>query len=95
MKPGETVASLTRSVAASLELFGGSSDFNNGSAVRTGSYQLDEGLVQITFESGVEVVIEAPASFEIQARVHDLERRTSGGQCNPGGCRLHRGNSRC
>ena len=65
MKPGETVASLTRNVAASLELFGASSDFNNGSAVRTGSYQLDEGLVQITFESGVEVVIEAPASFEI------------------------------
>jgi hypothetical protein len=65
MKPGETVASLTRSVAASLELFGASSDFRNGSAVRTGSYQLDEGLVQITFESGVEVVIEAPASFEI------------------------------
>jgi len=65
MKPGETVASLTRSVAASLELFGASSDFNNGSAVRTGRYQLDEGLVQITFESGVEVVIEAPASFEI------------------------------
>lgn len=65
MKPGETVASLTRSVAASLELFGASSGFNNGSAVRTGSYQLDEGIVQITFESGVEVVIEAPASFEI------------------------------
>ena len=65
MKPGETVASLTRSVAASLELFGASFDFNNGSAVRTGSYQLDEGLIQITFESGIEVVIEAPASFEI------------------------------
>lgn len=67
MKPGEPVASLTRSVAASLELFGASSDFVNGSAVRTGSYQLDEGLVQITFESGVEVVIEAPASFEIHS----------------------------
>ena len=65
LKPGETVASLTRSVAASLELSGATSDFSNGSAVRTGSYQLDEGLVQITFESGVEVVIEAPASFEI------------------------------
>ncbi|MDC0259300.1 FecR domain-containing protein [Verrucomicrobiales bacterium] len=67
MKPGEPVASLTRSVAASLELFGASSDFNNGSDVRTGSYQLDEGLVQITFESGIEVVIEAPASFEIHS----------------------------
>ena len=65
VKPGETVASLTRSVAARLELFGASIDFNNGSAIRTGSYQLDEGLVQITFQSGVEVVIEAPASFEI------------------------------
>ena len=65
MKPGEAVASLTRSVAASLELFGASSDLGKGSAVRTGHYQLDEGLVQITFESGVEVVIEAPASFEI------------------------------
>ncbi|MCO8124539.1 FecR domain-containing protein [Stieleria sp. TO1_6] len=65
MKPGETVASLTRSVAASLELFGASSEFNMGSEVRTGSYQLDQGLVQITFESGVEVIIEAPASFEI------------------------------
>lgn len=65
MKPGETVASLTRSVTASLELSGASSDFNTGSPVRTGSYQLDEGIVQITFESGVEVVIEAPASFEI------------------------------
>ena len=69
MKPGETVASLTRSVAASLELFGATSDFNKslnkGRAVRTGHYQLDEGLVQITFESGVEVLIEAPASFEI------------------------------
>lgn len=65
LEPGETVASLTRSVAASLELFGSSSDFSNGSAVRTGSYQLDEGLVQITFDSGVEVVIEAPVSFEI------------------------------
>lgn len=65
MKPGAPVASLTRSVAASLELFGGASEFATGSAVRTGSYQLDEGLVQITFGSGVEVVIEAPASFEI------------------------------
>ena len=65
MKPGETVAYLTLSVAPNLELFGASSDFNNGSAVRTGSYQLVEGLVQITFDSGVEVVIEAPASFEI------------------------------
>ncbi|MDC0302555.1 LamG domain-containing protein [bacterium] len=65
MKPGDTVASLTRSVAASLELSGASSDFSKGSAVRTGSYQLDEGLVEIIFESGVEVVIEAPASFEI------------------------------
>jgi hypothetical protein len=54
-------------VAASLELFGASSDFNNGSAVRTGSYQLDEGIVQIAFESGVQVVIEAPASFEIHS----------------------------
>jgi len=65
MKPGEPVASLTRSVAASLELFGAASDFKQGSVVRTGRYQLDQGLVQITFESGVEVVIEAPASFEI------------------------------
>ncbi|MEN9020439.1 MAG: hypothetical protein GWQ05_12300 [Verrucomicrobiaceae bacterium] len=65
MKPGETVASLTRNVAASLELFGVSSDFTNGSAIRTGIYQLDEGLVQIMFESGVQVVLEAPASFEI------------------------------
>ena len=65
MQPGKAVASLTRSVAANLELFGALSDFNHGSGVRIGSYQLDEGLVQITFESGVEVVIEAPASFEI------------------------------
>ncbi|MDB4350797.1 FecR domain-containing protein [Verrucomicrobia bacterium] len=69
MNPGDTVASLTRSVAASLKLFGASSEFNNGSAVRTGTYQLDDGLVEITFDSGVEVVIEAPASFEI----HDPE----------------------
>ena len=67
MEPGEAVAFLTRSVAASLELFGASSDFHNGSAVRTGCYQLDEGLVQITFASGVEVVIEAPASFELHS----------------------------
>lgn len=67
LKPGETVASLTRSVAANLELFGTSSDFNQGSAVRIGSYQLDDGLVEITFESGVEVLIEAPASFEIHS----------------------------
>ncbi|MEP3479645.1 MAG: LamG-like jellyroll fold domain-containing protein [Fuerstiella sp.] len=65
IKPGETVAFLTRSVAARLERFGTSSNFNKGSAVPTGRYQLDEGVVQITFESGVEVVIEAPASFEI------------------------------
>jgi hypothetical protein len=65
LKPGETVATLTRNVAASLELFGVSSEFSNGSDIRTGSYQLDDGLVQITFESGVDVVIEAPASFEI------------------------------
>lgn len=67
MKPGEIVGALTGNVAASLELFGVSSDFRNGSAVRTGSYQLDEGLVEITFESGVEVLIEAPASFEIHS----------------------------
>ena len=65
LKPGETVATLTRNVSASLDLFGESSEFSNGSEIRTGSYQLDAGLVQITFESGVEVVIEAPASFEI------------------------------
>ncbi|NRB73095.1 MAG: FecR domain-containing protein [Verrucomicrobiales bacterium] len=67
MKPGETVASLTRSVAATLELSGVPTEFDTGSAVRTGSYQLEEGLVQITFDSGVEVVIEAPASFEIHS----------------------------
>ena len=76
MKPGETVASLSRSVVAQLELFGASSSFEKGSAVRTGSYQLDEGLVQITFESGVEVVIEAPASFEIHRA--DLMRISEG-----------------
>ncbi|MDG2399632.1 MAG: FecR domain-containing protein [Akkermansiaceae bacterium] len=65
MKPGEKVASLTRSVTPSLKLFGASSVFKNGSAVRTGAYHLDGGLVEITFESGVEVLIEAPASFEI------------------------------
>ena len=67
MKPGESVATLSRSVAANLELFGASSGFDQGSIVRTGSYQLDEGLVEITFESGVEVIIEAPASFEIHS----------------------------
>ncbi|MDA7654872.1 FecR domain-containing protein [Akkermansiaceae bacterium] len=67
MKPGEIVGALTGNVAASLELFGVSSDFRNGSAVRAGSYQLDEGLVEITFESGAEVLIEAPASFEIHS----------------------------
>ena len=67
MQPGETVASLTRSVAANLKIFGTSSDFSNGSTIQTGSYDLEEGLVQITFESGVDLVIEAPASFEIHS----------------------------
>ena len=67
MKPGETVATLTRCVAASLQLDGVSGKLSHSSSIRTGRYQLKEGLIQINFESGVEVVIEAPASFEIHS----------------------------
>lgn len=66
IKPGETVASLTRSVAANLKLYGASPDFSVGGEIRIGSYELDEGIVEITFPSGVEVLIEGPAAFEIQ-----------------------------
>ena len=55
-------------MAANLKIFPeGSFDFSNGSTIQTGSYDLEEGLVQITFESGVDLVIEAPASFEIHS----------------------------
>ena len=60
-------ATLTRCVAASLQLDGVSGKLSHGSSIRTGRYQLEEGLIQINFESGVEVVIEAPASFEIHS----------------------------
>ena len=67
MKPGETVATLTRSVAGSLQLDGVSGKLSHNSSIRTGRYQLEEGLIQINFESGAEVVIQAPASFEIHS----------------------------
>lgn len=70
-KPGEAwssrelLAELTRSDGASLRVTDLDLILAPGDALRTGKYELSEGFVQLTFSSGVEVIVESPSRFEM------------------------------
>jgi hypothetical protein len=66
-KPGEPVATLENSPGAEMRLFRRDVDLND-SVLRAGDYTLSAGLVSIRYETGVALLIEAPASFSLDSK---------------------------
>ena len=61
---GADVAYLSRAVVASFEYgVAGESTIATGTVLPAGEYHLQGGIAELTYESGVKVMIEAPASF--------------------------------
>lgn len=67
--PGNPVAELTDSPAATLYYHGREIDTTEPTLL-TGDYKLSSGLVAIAFETGVELIIEAPARFQLYSEMH-------------------------
>lgn len=63
--PGELVATLVASPGGALRYQGDLLSAN--ATIRTGNYELEKGISSILFENGVNVVIEAPAAFDIDS----------------------------
>ena len=66
-KPGEPVATLENSPGAEMKLFRRSVDLDDP-VLRTGDYTLSAGLVSILYETGVKLLIEAPAKFQLDSK---------------------------
>ena len=62
---GEVVARVTRSSGAVLFARGLAVTANDGDPLRAGSYELRVGLMEAAYPSGVEFLIESPATFEL------------------------------
>lgn len=65
-EPGSQVARLKASPGGVLQ-YQGKLMKSSDPAIRTGRYELEKGISSIQFENGVEVVVEAPAIFEIES----------------------------
>ena len=66
---GNPVAELTDSTAATLYYHGREIDTTEPTLL-TGDYKLSSGLVAIAYETGVELIIEAPARFQLNSEMH-------------------------
>ncbi len=63
------VASVTQSVGAGLNVEGTSVLLKRSDSVRPGRYELPTGLVELTFTNGIEMIIESPATFDIESEM--------------------------
>lgn len=61
----EVVARLTKSLGARLSIDGSKRELQVGDPMRTGAYSVVDGFVEFKFHNGSEVIVEAPASFQI------------------------------
>lgn len=66
-KPGEPVATLERSPGAKMKRFRSDVDLKDP-VLRAGDYTLSAGLVSIRYETGVKLLIEAPATFQLDSK---------------------------
>ena len=66
-KPGEPVATLENAPGAEMKLFRRSVDLDDP-VLRAGDYTLSAGLVSIRYETGVSLLIEAPAKFQLDSK---------------------------
>jgi len=62
---GPTVGFVERSAGGELTVENLSLSLQAGDALRSGEYSLKGGLINLQFENGVEVVVEAPARFRV------------------------------
>ena len=67
--PGTPIAQLTDSPAAVLSYHGRELDTTEPTLL-TGDYELSSGIVAVAFETGVELIIEAPARFQLDSEMH-------------------------
>lgn len=63
---GVPIATLTKSIGGRFE-YGSEGQVTpaQGSVIREGSYLLSEGLIELTYDSGVELIVMAPAEFSL------------------------------
>ncbi len=66
-KPGDPVAALENSPGAEMKLFRRDVDLNDP-VLRAGDYTLSAGLISIRYETGVNLLIEAPANFRLDSK---------------------------
>lgn len=66
-KTGDPVATLENSPGAEMKLFRRDVDLNDP-VLRAGDYTLSAGLVSIRYETGVKLLIEAPAKFQLDSK---------------------------
>lgn len=63
---GENIAKIGRSIGANFAFGGiGNTSLNDGDEVAAGLYNLQKGIIQLEYPSGVKVVVEAPTQFEV------------------------------
>ncbi|TWT78907.1 FecR protein [Planctomycetes bacterium CA13] len=65
----EILAVVTKRSGAQLTAPDVAMELSVGDQVRTGKYELTGGFVELTFDNGVEVIVESPASFEIASQM--------------------------
>ena len=64
---GPAVGTVERSAGGKLSAEDLAVSLVAGDALRTGDYLLEGGLINLRFENGVEVVVEAPARFRVES----------------------------
>lgn len=67
--PGDPVAQLTDSPGATLSYQGREFDTTK-TTLLTGDYELSSGIAAVTFKTGIELIIEAPARFQLDSEMH-------------------------
>lgn len=68
-KTRDILAVVSKNHGARLSVLDAALELGTGDQVRNGIYDLSDGLVELTFNNGVELIIESPASFEIESEM--------------------------
>ncbi len=66
---GEVIGTVLRKSGAAFSIESIDRQLDQGDKLRAGTYLLEEGLVQMLLDNGVEVLVEAPAEFNLKSSI--------------------------